>query len=316
MSTRSEVALALKCLSVYALTLMHAGAYADPGYGVYATASAEVQLAPLTFFGDTQRSSFVSSGGVLQATSLYIPPTELSGIVKSGEPHNVEVSGAISLNGHIDGGKLHGAVHAEGTNVVVLGDGINTSYSMEDASLYELWMDSLSVAAPTGVSMVDIRVRAHFEGLGGKVGGYNVDSLGHPLAPAFAAFYWDFRDSYYSSFYGNFSHLIESSSESFHDADSVVLTVAAGHLLTLELQLGLQTGSGNYYGPASAGVAAMNTGALDIEVLTPGATLTSASGFSYAPAVPEPATAALILVGLAAIRAYGSRSNGRHHWAD
>jgi hypothetical protein len=56
--------------------------------------------------------------------------------------------------------------------------------------------------------------------------------------------------------------------------------------------------TGNYIPSAEAMANAANTAGFQVEVLTEGASYTSASGHSYVTAVPEPASAALLGLGV------------------
>jgi hypothetical protein len=70
--------------------------------------------------------------------------------------------------------------------------------------------------------------------------------------------------------------------------------------ITVELQLIVNSFAGMSYGPSISDVQALNTGSLNIDVLTPGATIESASGYNYSAvaAVPEPAEVTLLISGL------------------
>jgi hypothetical protein len=81
------------------------------------------------------------------------------------------------------------------------------------------------------------------------------------------------------------------------------LLVAQDTTLNLDASLGARLSyaqnSAGVNGSYSAGLDAMNTGVLWLEPLTPGLTLTSASGHDYLVPVPEPSTYVMALAGLA-----------------
>lgn len=241
-------------------------------------------------------------GGTIQPLSSSTLPTLTPAVTSSsddGPAPGVSVSGSYSAGGSIESGLLHGSVAAEATNTVFCRPGPNScTQSNSRAALTLLWMDQVTFTAPAGVSSVQVTYTPFFEGSSGAGGGaYVLDSLGRPVAPTVADFYFNFG----ADPQGSYLHESEDGG-TFADAVARTTTVAVNVPITIELQMILQTAAGQSYGPSTAFADAMNTGGLRIDLGTAGASYSSASGvvYEFAPAVTvdEPQSALLILSGL------------------
>lgn len=308
-ATSSLRSMGAACLLATAATL----ASAAPTYGVYATELVSLSLSPGFFGGVVDRPpSWTLPGGIQQQGTLGLPTYIKTSTAQSASNGLVTVSGAYSASGYIDGPALHGSVAADATNTITCLVASGCSSSRVSANIYELWVDTISVSAPTGVSSVQVKVTAHFDGNGGTDASYLLDGSGKPAQPTNAYFQYDFLGTGGAdTLRGSFNHLANGPL-TFDDRASQVLTLIPGRAISVELQLILSAYAGTSAGPSMASIGAMNTGAFDIEFLTPGATLTSASGFSYAPVVvssiPEPATPVLMLAGLVCLFAKTRRN--------
>ena len=123
------------------------------GCGVYTTASARGASRTACLLRGHARGSFrpVVAGVLPRRRLCYIPRLSCDGIVQSVQHAQClrEFRRHFVRSRHIDGGLKPAWRHVHAGERYVAwfwAIVVNTSYSMEDASLYRLWMDSLGIA--------------------------------------------------------------------------------------------------------------------------------------------------------------------------
>lgn len=284
----------------------------DPSYGLFYDRQEQLVLNLGGLPGSTEIYEIHSSStnGTQQIRESLLPLQQYSGAaVGSVGPEELRVPGSYFSSGSISGPVLRGSVAAAAPSASscvtepAYPFSSYCSYSEGHVHIYELWLDSLVVTAPSGVSEVQVRVSPYFEGTYGATGSAAVNSGTN------ASFFFNFLQSGQADFEGSFRHVVTGDS-AFRDQNDHVMTLApnSDQPFLVELQLSISANAGVPYGSDLSFVNALNTGSVEIEVLTPGATIQSASGYSYIGTVPEPQPVWLMSLGLLLISASHRRS--------
>lgn len=290
---------ALRVLGCIATLLTTVQSRADPAFASYAGSSAATTLdGGRGALGININLSYVTPGGEQPVTSLSLP--NLVTGPQTSSNGLTSVSGSATAVGSIANGALHGATDASATGIATCITGLNgyCTSATAGSSVYELWIDHLTVSAPVGISAVQISYTTFFDGNSLLVG----DPISSAAGQSMASFYSNVQNNLQQTNPQEvFSHVITGTG-TFQDAVTHTMTVTPGVPFEIEEQLSLQSLAGTPYNVSFSEINAINTGGLYFTVLTRGATLTSASGETYdAPitaAVPEPKSFFLLLVGL------------------
>lgn len=295
---------------------------ATPSYYLIASAGDQAQLAPHTNLGETQQYDYFS--GILQQTAwgASVPDIglELLGCfpgpvycvdIRAGASAQGSIGGGLVIpNTTIDGGVMRGYVHAYAPDVIFVDSlahpTISTIDSTARANLNEQWIDTGHVNGIAG-STVQALMTIHFSG------GVSVMGAGAPYHNAGISAYdqLSLRSvglscSQFCSGGGDFDHTFQVLDGSIDETDTILLSLAAGSDISLQHQFQLfDQQVGDIYAISEATVGALNTSWFAFDVLTPGASLTWASGLTYqlvpTNQTPEPATLALVALGLAGL---------------
>jgi hypothetical protein len=193
-------------------------------------------------------------------------------------------SGGVGLaNGSIDGSQIRGFVSATSTLSAPFGGG---------ADLTATWVDTITLvglAPGTPVSLLITDSLHSVIGLGGAVPTGNYATAFSTLSLVFPGSLSNPRLSV---------HNTDLNPVSNPQTASLMLSCISGSVcFTLTETLAL-TAHATLQGMA-ASVDARNTNDISIDVLTPGAGVSAASGVSYSASTPEPGTGGLLLLGAA-----------------
>ena len=279
-----------------------ASLFATPIYYVYASGTAGAQSA-----GGDPQGNFGSST-LLQQTSYAPSPVALS---SSGTFNNGISAASAAISGSITPAQLHGIVNATS------GQGAPGFNAEGAASLTEYWDDTLTVGGLAVGTPVDVLVTFTF---------HTATSLtGVPSGTLYNQAYASSSLTVSDLKTGNSANIPTfTSSDSdplFTQTASAILQTTVGSQLQWFQQMELvATASGDIIQSPliTANVDAGDTSSGYLNILTPGATLTAASGASYASATaPEPSTLLLFIPFLAYCLMVGIRTGaaqGRPRW--
>jgi hypothetical protein len=209
-------------------------------------------------------------GNSLSYDSGQLAQTSVSNTVNGGGP-----GGTAEASGSISDGEIHGLAESQGLTGVT------------DANLTAFWNDAITVGGLPDGTLVTLLI---------------TDSL-HSLLTLSGATSQASAVSQVTIFAGGTDSFLDLSNTSSNlqngnQTTSMELTCAASSLSCFQLTEELALRASTF--PGGLAIAdASNTNQIFIDVLTPGATITSASGVIYADtAVPEPATAGPVLLTL------------------
>jgi hypothetical protein len=261
---------------------------ADPLYGLTTEVNLNVLANPNTasITGSFPAPSFT------QLTSFDLGT--LSRSASGGDPFPPSTAHA-EATGSIDGATLRVSGLASATPTVICDAG-ECNFASAEVGVILQWKDTLSLSGPTGVE-AEILVTHHFSGTSSGIS----DAFSEITLSSFAT--------------GPSLDHINSTPGAFNIDHSLIFTIPGGGSTTIDLLAFLnmdQVLAGNCFAVGTGGCApgnalstldALNTSSVFLELLTPGFTLTAASGLSYAaPAgAPEPPVTALLGLGLAGL---------------
>ena len=291
------------CLTMGLATIaFHAAA--EPLFGVIAEDQAEVFLsAPQLFLVDDHPQW--STGGELMQTTLTLQPFDLmdpasgSGtfidpVTGLQEFITVSMFGHASVSGSISNGAIHEIAAAGGSTGgpcdPVVGRTIGCPYGVEYSGANAIWEDTAYVSGPSDVPIV-LSITRHVSGMIVNGGG-DVFSAGGS-----ADTFFDVAADSGLFVFGDTRVFTASGPIDFNETQ--FLTVSAGAVLSItnELQVVNQI-FGNVNNISESSTNFGDTAGFTIDVMTPGASLQTASGLSYATptnTVPEPGTVALLI---------------------
>jgi hypothetical protein len=245
-------------------------------YGVYAYGSVDYYLPPNGT--NTLQKSF--------STQTFLPQTSYSaginGIGSSAyfEENDIiytDVASAYVWDLEADNGQLHAWAESSASSAYPGNDGTGAGAS---ARIY--WADTIYIGGSSLGSPVVVQLTNVFDGLLTYTGNTSVSN-----------------DAVERATLGSVDLL-----NSYTTAQRIPITTQYGYVdttvgstLSLEIFLGIDTGGGNFF---DSDADLSDTASVYLNVLTPGASFTSASGLSYSD-IPESTTFILVGVGLTAI---------------
>jgi hypothetical protein len=259
---------------------------------------------PVTFFlqmtastsadaGASPRVSSSFDSGVLAQTTATMTPLFSTAT-------DLAIVGLANENGSVSGGAIHGFVSAEG--IFAGGAG--------HAAFTGIWSDTLAIGGLPINTPVTIRVTNSLHSVVGLSGAPSNSGIGF-FVPAASAEAFVFVNS--TTPLQALINTDATSQSSLVTSMDFVFRSGSNFTIQEDLLLGAASFGSSLHPDVLALADASNTSNVFIDVLTPGATLSSASGTQYSSATaPEPSSFVLMGCSLLAYSLYRLRSRSAH----